>query len=193
MAINAQKFAGEFISALGSSGLSGTSIPLIGNAIGSGFAEYLSLGVTASTVDTGTLGVGTGQGLPGCAVLTLASVASISPQQNLAFGVLGTANSSLASSLALAISNCMNYVEIKSFHPTVGVGYATGSLVPSSAITYMSGSFNSVSLTGTSLQNLLSAICTTIDLCLPLTIVNIPIVGSVSNIPAQGFGGGALL
>lgn len=171
-------------------GMTGTAVPQLAFAVGTGVTLWTSSTLIVTTVDVGTLGVGAGL-LP-CAIpapLLLAGFSAGLP----ASGIVGVGAPQLAAALANGLSLAFLQGLITTVNPTVGVGTGVATFPGPSSIPSMLAGFASAGLTGTSTAQLATGIGMGLDIAFASFTIPIPIVGAPSPLPSGGIGTGKIV
>lgn len=167
----------------------GPSVTQLATGIANGVSAWVAA-LSVTTVDAGSLGVGSGQ------------VPFLVPQSLL----LGSFTTSFASFqikgiqaplTVLGLSNGLALVFpqgiVKTTHPSVGTGAGVAKFAGPSAVPFMTQGFATAGMTGPSLTQLASAIGVGLDQVISVFTIPVPIVGSASPASSSGMGFGKII
>jgi len=180
-----------FLSQLAANGLVGPGTPAFATGLATGFYQYLTTSIGVHSIDVGTLGVGTGIGvgllLPESAILEV-----LEPMLS-GFGILGQKTPDMANAIAAGISISLGAAIVQTANPTVGIGSGKVQLIPegTGATTFVEA-FSAAGMLGSKSESLASAVGTSLDALIALTLGVIVIVGTPSIVPSTGFGTGVI-
>ena len=175
-----------------SSGMLGTGVAQFSYALSCGLSEYFLLGVRVQTFDSGSAGVGVGNGPPGSVVILPVSIGSIMPGVMISAGMKGVAIPMLTLAFSESVPLILMQSTVTTSSPLVGTGAGVGTLVPTGAYPYIIRGFKSNGMNGPSSDVLALAIGEALDASLPTSIVKVAISGSASPSPSTGLGIGGL-
>lgn len=176
------------------SNVKGIAVPQLAQAVGVGFAGYITSSVTVVTQDGGSAGAGAGfgQGLTVSSLTFTKSFKSAFPANGL--------DGAMSEPLILALSKALSVSLLAANFITVhaGTGTGTGSIVrvrpvpPSSRLNMISAFFGA-GLVGSGSRSLASAIAQGVDQALTTGTGQVVITGSASPSPGGGFGSGKIV
>lgn len=168
----------------------GTGMPRFAKGIANGVVGYLEK-VSVTTVDTGTLGVGTSltplvivqQALLNTLLIGFAAQEILGPLAP--FTAQGISNGLALGVSALAFQ--------KTDHPTVGSGTGVMRITGGSAIPFMIQGFKDAGLSGEGSRKQATAIGIGLDIYFAAFVMPIPIVGPASTFASAGVGSGRIV
>ncbi len=188
MPLNPSALAPIIAAGLLSAGQSGFQMPKFTLGIASGVCKYFSLAAKVVTVDTGTLGAGTGANpfflsAPALIQTMLAGYASA--------GILGMFGPGNATGVANGISQgLISLALLQTNHPSVGVGTGVARIVGSSAVPTMVAGFADAGMVNTGSVQQATGIGIGLDTFFQSFTMPIAIVGSTSPSGSSGSGFG---
>jgi hypothetical protein len=180
-----------FLGSLVANGMTGPSVSQLASAMALGLFQYLQSGVVVLSIDTGTLGAGTGI----CPtifldeqVLLAAMTTSLS-----AHGVVGPFQPALANGVSLGIALALALAFTQTINPTVGVGAGKLQLVPNGqGQIIFPAAFTASGAVGPMSALTASAIGLGLDAVIVSALGIVAIVGPPSIIPSAGVGTGKI-
>lgn len=180
-----------FLTALVSQGNLGISAPKLAAGLASGLSEYASSSLVVASVDVGTLGVGSGQGVGMIIpppVLVASLVASLTSQN-----IAGIMSVPTATGIALGFVAALAQARIQTVSAAVGAGSGIATLVPNGAsIGIFIRAFQSAGMTGVQSANMATAVARGFDTAAPSAKAPIVIAGPPNVAPSSGPGIGKL-
>jgi len=180
-----------FVSQLAANGLIGLGTPAFAAGMANGLFQYLTSGITVTSIDVGTLGAGTGVGTG--LFLSQAVILQVLQPMMVGFGVFGPMSPAMASALSAGINIAMIPAIVQTVNPSVGIGAGKVQLIPhGTGPTQFISAFAAASMNGSKAADLATAIGTTLDSVIASTLGVIVIVGTPSIIPSTGLGTGTI-
>jgi hypothetical protein len=161
----------------------------IATAVANGLQSYALAGIKASTVDEGNAGAGYGQGT---ATLAPSVIVPLMAGAFESANIAGPNGLAMSYAIATSLSECISSSIVNTSHSTVGLGYGSGSLIPSSGSPFFIREFATMGIVGTLSISLATAIGNALDASLPSTSVNVVISGSGSPTIVSGVGVGLI-
>ena len=170
-------------------GMLGVSTPTFALGVGIGVSTWLK-SVPVSTIDSGSLGVGSGQ-LPLVVPqpLLLANIMA----SFVSMGVIGPMSMLKAVGLATGLSLAFPTGIIKTTHPGIGVGTGVAKFGPVPAAPFIIAGLAQVAMTGPGVVQVATAIGLGINLTFTALVLPIPIVGAGSPAGGAGVGYGMVI
>lgn len=192
MPLNAPSLATGFIAPnFASTGFLGASVPQLSMGVASGVSLYFSSQAIVTSIDAGTLGVGTTV-MP--FLLPSALLQGNMTTSFASFNLLGTYAATFLLGLSNGIALGLNSLALLQInHPTVGVGTGTAKIIGPSSVPTIQQGLVSNGLTGTWAPILGAAIGTAIDISLASYFQIVPIVGTGSPVGGSGVGLGTVI
>lgn len=189
MPITLGGLTGAVAAGLAAGGMVGQAVPQLAAGVSAGLMIWIPQ-LTVTTVDAGTLGVGTGL-LPFAvpAPLIIGSLLAMYP----ANGHLGPMAPLEATGLGTGIATGFAQGLMTTNHPTVGTGTGVARVVGPPAFPSLVAGFGSVGITGQGSALKANAISSALVLVLQSFTVPIPIVGAASPTGSSGVGVGKIL
>lgn len=181
---------GALVPAIFATGNLGSQVPQLATGIANGLSNWVP-SVVVQTIDTGSLGVGSGGPMPLVVpqpplfANLLAGAASA--------GVLGVMSPLLFLGIANGLVLAFNQMLIKTTHTGVGAGTAAARFIGSSATPQMIAGFNAAGMKGEGTVKMAKAVGTGLDLTFQTLAVALPIVGAPSPSGGSGVGFGVIL
>lgn len=183
--------AGFLVPNLISVGNIGTGVPKLAMGIAIGVTQFLTLQSKVTTVDAGSLGVGTSimplivpsPLLQGGLFSGFSSMGILGPMAPLT--ILGITNGLVTGWLALAL--------LQTNHPGIGVGAGVARIVGPSAVPAMLLGFSAMGMIGDGPVKMATAIGLALDITFASFFQPVPIVGSASPAGGAGIGFGSIL
>lgn len=170
----------------------GIAAPSLATGLANSLVYSAQTGIQVNSIDTGTVGVGTGNGFG-----ILISPSVLSNAISLMFtahGILGISATPLANAISIGLSQSMLTASIQTSNPTVGVGTGVVTLLPNLASIHAAFrlGLSSVNINGVKSESLISAASEGFGMALSSATGVILIVGTPSTIPSAGVGLGKL-
>lgn len=193
MPLNPPALAGGFVAPnLISTGNIGIGVPKFSLGVAIGVCQFLTLQSKVTTVDAGTLGVGTSiipLIVPFPLVLTSLTTGFASQ------GILGPLAPPFLQGLATGLTTgWLSLALLQTNHPSVGVGAGVARIVAPTAVPAMTQGFSAVGMVGDGPAKTARAIGSALDMIFASFIQpGIPIVGSPSIVGGAGVGFGSVL
>jgi hypothetical protein len=179
-----------FESNLAAASMLGIGATNIAIGLSNGLAAFVTAGVTVTTIDVGTAGIGAGLGF---CIATPASFAPLFESSFIAEGLTGPFATPLATGLAESFSTIFSSSVATTVHTSVGVGVGSGTLISTPSLPFILPALESASITGTGGAKLANAISNALEASLSTVIVEVIIAGSPSISPSGGVGTGKLI
>jgi len=180
-----------FLGCLISAGNIGVSAPKLALGLASGLSQYASGPLMVNSIDVGTAGVGTGQGVG----MQLPSPAAIGAMVSslISGGIVGIASGPTGTGIAQGFVLALAQAKIATLSAGVGVGTGVARLVPNSAsIGIFIRAFQSAGMVGVQSVNMATAVARGFDLAAIAATGQLAIVGPPSPSPGSGIGIGKL-
>lgn len=168
----------------------GLGTPQFASGVATGLSMWAAQ-ASVTTIDVGTLGVGSGQMLfvlPQPLLLTglTAGFASCA--------IIGIMAPLLIAGLSIGISGALStQALVKTTHPTVGTGAATAKITGGSAVPMMIAGFAAVGMAGPTVVKQATAIGLGVDIAVAAFVLPVPIVGPSAPASSSGVGFGKIL
>lgn len=173
-----------------SSGLLGPSVPQLAGAVAAGLAQYAGSGLTAVSVDTGTVGSGTGFGV---GMIIAPSVFQATLQAAFTGSlIIGPTAPLFVTALSLGFSQALATAIINTSNVGVGVGTGVVTIVPSSGAPFFTAAFTAAGMVGSGAVSMATAIGIGFDLAIPAAKGVIAIAGPAGPAPSAGAGTGKI-
>jgi hypothetical protein len=178
--------------ALASFGIIGIYSPMLATGLANGLSLYATTGIRVVTVDTGTVGSGTGIGtsiiLPSPAIAT--AMSGTFPSHTIA----GIYAPTLIGAISLGFMQSFVIALVTTVDPSVGVGVGVVKLVPNPAVSSMSfiSGFIAAGIVGIYSSVLAQAVAEGLDIALLSATGVTVIAGPPSPSPSSGIGIGTL-
>jgi hypothetical protein len=193
MPLNPPALAAGFITPnLISTGNLGTGVPKFALGLSMGVCQFLTIESKVTTVDAGTLGVGTGI-IP--LIVPNPLVQSSLVTGFVSVGILGTLAPLFIQGLTTGL--CTGWLALallQTNHPTVGVGAGVARITGPTAVPAMLAGFSAVGMTGIGPTKMAQAIGTALDMVFASFVQpGIPIVGTPSIVGSSGVGFGTVI
>ena len=173
-------------------GLLGTSVPQLALGISNGLILYAAQGITAITVDVGTLGTGVGTGI---GVIVPPLLISKHMLDTFAAAlILGPFSPPLINAISLGLSQSLLTANINTQNTGVGLGVGTLFLIPSSGAPFFIDGFTKAGIAGPSAQSMATAVATALDIALAIPTPKgvVAIAGPPNILPGAGAGQGKI-
>jgi hypothetical protein len=184
----------ELMAQLSAVGIIGKDAFKLAAYISKAYAAFLKT-VAITSVDVGTVGVGSGIGLivgPLPATYPTAILA-----QCAAVGLVGTFTPMMATAVGIALgTHTVTMGMVSSVHPTVGVGTGIGTIVgavPPTFLGLLMAESSAAGLVGQGTLKFNQALANAIPPALTASVVSIVIAGPPSPSPSTGVGSGSIL
>jgi len=172
-------------------GLLGPGIPKFAAGMAAGLFQYVSTAVTVTSIDTGTLGVGVGNGV-GVVLLPSVILGALSPMMA-RNGVLGPMAPSMANAIAYGVSASLALAAIATNNPGVGIGAGKLQLFPTgSGGATFAAAFKEAGMGGAMVSALGQAVGLALDAVIASALGVVVIVGPPSVLPGAGVGTGKI-
>jgi hypothetical protein len=170
----------------------GTGVPNLALGISIGVCQFLTIEAKVTTIDVGTVGVGTSI-IPMFVPLPLLQTALVSSFAST--GILGPLAPPFLQGLALGLTTgWLALALLQTNHPTVGVGAGIAKITASTAVPAIIQGLAAVGVSGTGPIKFGTALGTALDITFAAYLQpGIPIVGTPSIIPGAGIGLGTVL
>jgi hypothetical protein len=181
--------AGILAPALLGTGMIGTATPTFALGVGIGVSKWIKT-VPVTTIDAGSLGVGSGQ-LPLVvpAPLLLANITAAMAS----LGILGIMAPLKALGLSTGLSGAFPMGLIKTTHPGIGVGTGMAKFGSVPAAPLIIAGLAEVGMVGPSVVKIATAIGMGLNMTFATLVLPIPIVGSASPAAGAGIGFGMVI
>ena len=180
---------GVLTPALMATGMLGLSVPKFALGIGIGVSKWVK-SVPVSTIDSGSLGVGSGQ-LP-LAVPQPLLLANITAAMA-SMGLIGPMAVLKALGLATGLAGAFPMGIIKTTHPGIGTGIGLAKFGTSPAAPLIIAGLAEVGMVGAGVVRIGTAIGTGINMSFAALVLPVPIVGSASPSGGAGVGYGTVI
>jgi hypothetical protein len=177
---------------LSSGGAAGPGSGQIAGGLAAGLFQYLTSAVVLTTVDVGTLGVGTGfgQGLFLEPVSFTASLQGIA----LSHGLAGSFAPGLCSAISLGLCSALSAASVFTTHPLVGAGAGKVQIIPVGiGPAVFSSAMLAAGLTGPSAPSLGDAVGLALDSSIASVLGAVAISGPPNVYPSSGSGFGRIV
>lgn len=181
-----------FTAALIANAQIGPSASQLATGLAAGLFQYMQSGVTVTSIDVGTLGVGTGVG-PSITlsegVILPAMTASLAGH-----GIVGPMMPFQANAISLGISASLALAIVQTLNPLVGLGAGKLQLIPNgSGGALFAAAFKEAGMTGSMASNMGSAVGSGLDTVIASAIGVIVIAGPPNIVPGAGIGIGKVV
>lgn len=176
---------------LASNGILGSGSTQLANGLANGLFQYVSTGITVSSIDVGTLGVGTGV----CAGVILPPTTLLGALIPLMIGhsISGPMSAPLANAISMGVSVSLASATVQTVNPSVGVGTGKLQLLPlSTGGAVFSAAFEQAGLVGAMSPALGNAVGMAMDSVIALALGVVVISGPPSLLPGSGVGSGKI-
>lgn len=171
-------------------GLVGPSTPQLASGIANGLSQYAASGLTAISVDTGTVGSGTGFGV---GMVIAPSIFQATLQAAFAGALIfGPSAPLLVNALSLGFSQALATAIINTANVGVGVGTGVVTVVPGSGVPFFTAAFAAGGMVGPGAVNMATAVGIGFDSAIPAAKGVIVIAGPAGPSPAAGAGTGKI-
>lgn len=193
MPLNPPSLAAGFLSPnLAYTGNLGTGVPTLSMGIAIGVCQFLTLQSKVTTIDAGTLGVGTSiipMIVPFPLVLTSLTTGFVSQ------GILGPLCPAFLLGLATGLTTgWLSLALLQTNHPGIGVGAGVARIVGPTAVPAMVQGFSAVGMVGPGPAKTALAIGSALDMIFASFVQpGVPIVGSPSIVGGAGVGFGTVI
>jgi len=170
-------------------GMLGTAMPQFALGVGTGLSLWAPT-VTVTSIDVGTLGVGTGLGpvlIPPPLLLANLLISFT------ATGIMGVMAPLKALGLSNGISLALAQGVVQTINPIIGAGAGIAKFIPPPAIPQMIAGFAAVGMTGTSIVQMATAIGMALMQTFAVYVTPIVIVGAGSPTAGGGIGSGSIV
>ena len=170
----------------------GTAAPSLATGLANGLVNSVQTGIQVNSIDTGTVGIGTGNGF-GILISPSVLFNAISLMFT-AHGILGISATPLVNAISIGLSQSMLTASIQTNNPTVGIGTGVVTLLPNLVSIHEAFrlGLSSVNINGVKSESLISAVSEGLSMALLSATGVILIVGTPSTIPSAGVGLGKL-
>ncbi len=192
MALSPTVLTPIFFTSLIGSGLIGPGTLQLAEGLASGLSNYCTSGVKVQSIDTGTLGVGSGVGVG--VIMPLPTILVAMQGTFIAHGLIGPFAPLKAQGISQAIVQSLLLAQISTTSPSVGVGAGVATFIPNPAFSLSSfkDGLEGAGMKGSKVPDLAAAVSEAIDIAFPMSIGIIAIAGSPSIVPSAGSGSGSL-
>lgn len=182
-----------FLGALASHAEIGIGTPQLALGLATGLSMYAQTGIIVLSIDVGLVGAGVGIGASVIIPPTLL-MSTLIPLMASSL-IVGPFSPVTASAIAIGMSMAMLTAGIITVNAGVGIGAGKVQLLPNPAVsipTFVSA-FASVGMVGIMSPALATAVAVALDMCLPVAIAVVGIVGGAGPLPSGGAGLGKLI
>ena len=178
---------------LAGAGVIGSGSSLLAAGLATALCTYGKAGMTVTTIDVGTLGVGKGTGF-GVIVPVPVLLASLMVSLP-AGGIAGVSSVQLAAGISTGYSASLASAIINTIHPSVGLGSGKLQILPNAAaaIGIFISCFLAAGMKGPSAIPLATAVAKGLNAVLPTAMGIVVIAGPPNIVPSSGIGSGQLI
>jgi hypothetical protein len=192
MALNPGTATPIFTASLLANAQVGPSVGQLATGLALGLTQYMSAGVAVTSIDAGTLGVGTGIGPT--IILTEGLLLPAMTASLAGHGIVGPVMPLQANAISLGISLALALAQVQTLNPLVGIGAGKLQLVPNgSGGALFAAAFKASGMMGTASANMGLAVGLGLDAVIASAIGVIAIVGPPNIVPSAGVGTGKVI
>jgi hypothetical protein len=175
---------------MASNGLLGPSVPQLAAGVANGLSQYAASGLTAISVDTGTVGSGVGFGV---GIIIPPAVFQGTLQAAFAGAlIVGPTAPLLVNAIAMGFSQALATAIINTTNVGVGAGAGVVTIAPSSGAPFFVAAFTASGMVGPGAVNMATAVGIGFDMAIPAAKGVIAIAGPAGPAPSAGAGTGKI-